>query len=213
MKRLAYFLLFLLAPVIAYAYTVGTPSNMVPANWAAYAVDPGASDSGATSTAYVTLKNLIDSIGASKKATIIFPHTGSGNTTGYTIATALDMSGNSNIMFQVEQGAQFKVSDGVSGITFPSPANIKAQPNQQILASGNSMFFSLPGVMYQEWYGAAGSGTTQYYLQTSSGVSNAIWQSGTSIFITMPSGTTGMVIGSEGIYIFDVSGTTRLTKK
>lgn len=213
MKRLAYFLLVLLAPVMAYAYVVGTPSSMVPVNWSAYAVDPGASDSGATSTSHVTLKNLIDDAGTTSQRTIIFPHSGSGDTTAYTISTALDMSGNTNITFQIERGAQFKITDGVSGITFPSPANVRAQPNQQILSSGNSMFFGLPGIIYREWYGDLGSGTTQYFLQTSSGVSNTIWQTGTSIFITVPSGATGMVIGSGGVYVFDNSGTTALTKR
>jgi hypothetical protein len=156
MKRLAYILLILLVPALAYAYVVGTPSNMVPGNWQAYAVDPGASDSGVTSTSQVTLKNLVTAIGTTKKSTIVFPHTGSGTTTQYTIGTALDLSSYSNITFQFENGAQLKVSAGVSGVTLPSPANISAQPNQQIM-SGTSLYFSSPGTVYPEWWGIDGT--------------------------------------------------------
>ena len=153
MKHLAYILLILLVPAIAYAYVVGTPSNMVPGNWQAYAVDPGAVDSGVTSTSQVTLKNLVTAIGTTKKSTIIFPHTGSGTTTQYTIGTALDLSSYSNITFQFENGAQLKVSAGISGVTFPFPASIKSQPGQQII-SGSSLFT----IRNEERNGLSGSG-------------------------------------------------------
>lgn len=190
MKRLYLILAILLIPALVYAYTVGTPPNMVPANWMAYAVDPGATDSGVTSTSQVTLKNLVTDIGTTKKATIIFPHTGSGTTTQYTIGTALDLSSYSNITFQIENGAQLYVSDGVSGVTFPSQGNIKAQPNQQIM-SGTSLFFAnAGGTASVRWFGANpdGSGDDNTSLQTAlnsvKGGGDLLIPSGTSYYTT-----------------------------
>lgn len=222
MKRLYLILAILLIPALVYAYTVGTPSNMVPANWAAYAVDPGASDSGVTSTSQVTLKNLVTDVGTTKKATIIFPHTGSGTTTQYTIGTALDLSSYSNITFQIENGAQLKVSDGVSGVTFPSQGSIKAQPNQQIM-SGTSLFFAnAGGTASVRWFGANpdGSGDDNTSLQTAlnsvKGGGDLLIPSGTSYYTTsatLVSGNTNTrLIFEKGAEIW-VSGvsTTLLT--
>jgi parallel beta-helix repeat protein len=122
-----------------------------------YFVNPGASDQGTDGNDY-SLLDLATTIGTTKKATVILPHTGSGTTTQYTIGTALDLSSYSNITFQFENGSQLKVSAGVSGVTLPSPANVNAQPNQQIV-SGTSLYFSNPGTVYPHWFGAKADGS------------------------------------------------------
>jgi parallel beta-helix repeat protein len=78
--------------------------KIIPDETYVYYVDATATDQGAaTSEADRSLKDLIDSIGTSKSATIILPHSGSGNTTTYTVTTAETVP--ANITLKVESGA------------------------------------------------------------------------------------------------------------
>jgi hypothetical protein len=97
-----------------------------------YYVNPGASDQGADGNDY-SLYDLATTIGTTKKATVILPHT---------VGTALNLASYSNITFQIENGAQIKVSAGVSGVTFPP--TVKVDPTQQWV-SGTSVYLS--GIM------------------------------------------------------------------
>ena len=109
------FILLVLTPV-SHAYTVGSPSAKLPPASSSYAPDAGAADQGVTDTGAVTLKNLVDEIGTSKSATIIFSHTGAGNTTTYTLTTSETIP--SNISVWREPGA---IIDGAGTITINGP--------------------------------------------------------------------------------------------
>jgi hypothetical protein len=63
---------------------------------------------------------------------------------------------------------------------------------------------------------STGSGVTvdagvTIFFETASGISNALWQYGGKLHLTTPTGTTGFYVGQNGVYVHDLSGTTRLT--
>lgn len=70
----------------------------------------------------------------------------------WVIDADLDLSSYSNIYFYMLPGAIFAVS-AASTLTLPSPANIIAQPNQQIKTGTGTMLFSTgTGVAYAGWW-------------------------------------------------------------
>ncbi len=147
------FILLVLTPV-SHSYTVGTPSAKLPPAFSSYAPDAGAADQGVTDTGAVTLKNLVDEIGTSKSATIIFSHTGAGNTTTYTLTTSEIIP--SNITTYIEPGA---IIDGAGTLTI----NGSFDPDlAQCFGSSITVAFG-SGVIekaYPQWYGAKGDGVT-----------------------------------------------------
>ena len=114
--------MFLVFPSICLAKSTRTTNEPV------YYVDPSNADQGVVGNGS-TIKDLATAIGTSTKATLVFPHSGTGVTTAYTVSTALDLSSYQNIKFQIENGAQLELG---SGVTLPSPSNVIAQPSQQI---------------------------------------------------------------------------------
>jgi len=106
MKRITVSMLILLVLFVApysHGFVIGDPPALTTPSFEKYAPDPAAADQGATDTSAVTLKNLIDAIGTSMKATIIFHHSGAANTTTYTLKTSEVVP--SNITLWFERGA------------------------------------------------------------------------------------------------------------
>jgi hypothetical protein len=80
-----------------------------------------------------TVKTICNSIGTTKKATIILRHDSGETNTDYVFANDLDLSNYSNINFVFENGARFFLSDG-NTIIF-STTNITATPDQHIFVT------------------------------------------------------------------------------
>jgi hypothetical protein len=118
-----------------------------------YYVDASAADQGAATTrADRTIKDLVDSIGTSKSATLVLPHSGTGNTTTYTLSTAEVLTSNIHIKF--EPGALLKPDLGIA-LTVASPEHIIASPRQQIFDTTNesdAVAFTVGGVVYVDWW-------------------------------------------------------------
>ncbi|GAI89633.1 unnamed protein product, partial [marine sediment metagenome] len=65
MKKLFWLIILsVLIPFSGYAYTIGAPPTMLPPAYSSYAPNSAAADQGVTSTIQITLKNLVDAIGA-----------------------------------------------------------------------------------------------------------------------------------------------------
>lgn len=148
-------------PWTVYSWVVddGTPTYtpLIP-----YVVDSSVSDQGAaTSQGNRSIKDFVDSIGSSKKATIYLPHTGGSNETTYAITTS--ESAGSNITFKIEPGAIIQPAASIS-LTIYSPENIIAQPTQKIIDttnnSTNPLLFTRGGTIYPPWLGALGDAST-----------------------------------------------------
>lgn len=104
-----------------------------------YVADPAESDQGATASGSGdTIYDIVQSVGTSKKATIVLPHTGAATTTTYTFDTSLDLSTYANIFIKPEQGAVITRTTGDETLTMYSYENIIKQPNQNI-DGGNSI--------------------------------------------------------------------------
>lgn len=112
----------LLTSITANAYTVGSPLTKLPPAYEANAPEAGATDQGVTDTGSITVKNLVDSIGTSKIATLIFAHTGAANTTTYTLTTSDTIT--SNIKVWMEPGA---ILDGAGTLTINGPLEADSQ--------------------------------------------------------------------------------------
>ena len=110
--------------------------------------DAGQADQG-VAVGSVTVKDFVDAIGATKTATIVFSRGSTGDTTDYTFLTSETIT--SNINCQFEQGARTAPALGIT-VTFYSPANIIAQPNQQIFSGTGIVSFSAPGVAHPGWF-------------------------------------------------------------
>jgi hypothetical protein len=120
-----------------------------------YYVDASASDQGAATTrADRTIKDLVDSIGTSKSATLVLPHSGTGNTTTYTVTTSETIP--SNITLRREAGA---ISDGAGTLTINGPFESGLT---QAFGSNITIAFGAGAAkeVYAEWWGAVGDGST-----------------------------------------------------
>ncbi|MFA5132938.1 MAG: right-handed parallel beta-helix repeat-containing protein [Candidatus Paceibacterota bacterium] len=102
-----------------------------------------------------TLKGICETIGTTKKATVVIPHTRADSTTTYAFATSLNLGSYSNIMFEFENGAYFSTSGGIT-VTLPSPSNIIAGPTQNIFSGSGTYAFSTGGTFRPEWWGVTG---------------------------------------------------------
>ena len=111
-----------------------------------------------------SLKDLIDSIGTSKKATIVFPHSDTGNTTAFVMSTSVDLTSYPNIFLHFEPGALHTPDAGIK-LTAYAPENILASQRQQIVDLTNNsddpMVFAKPGVVSSGWYGTVADDSTE----------------------------------------------------
>lgn len=92
-------------------------------------VDPSETDICATGNGN-TIKSIVDTIGGTEKATIVFIHTGAGNTTTYTCSTNETVS--SNFILEFEEGALI-APDASRTLTVHSFDNLIRRKGQQII--------------------------------------------------------------------------------
>jgi len=164
-----------------------------------YFPDAGQADQG-IAVESVTVKDFVDAIGVTKTATIVFSRGSTGNTTDYTFLTSETIP--SNITCQFEQGARVSIAI-TKTLTLPSPANIIAQPNQQIKTGSGILTFSTgAGRIYPGWWGVVSGGaavtnaTALAESITAAEVNDSIWH--------LPAGTyayngVGLTLTGDGI--------------
>jgi hypothetical protein len=112
-----------------------------------YYVDASATDQGAATTrADRTIKDLVDSIGAAT-ATLVLHHSGTGNTTTYTLTTSETIP--SNITLRIESGA---ILDGAGTLTQSGPLECGLY---QVFGSSVTVNFSAGSIekVCPEWWG------------------------------------------------------------
>lgn len=97
-----------------------------------------------------SVKYFVDDIGTSKSATLLFTHSGTGNTTTYTFSTSETIP--SNIQCVFEEGAILSVDSGKT-LTVNSPEHIIAGHSRQIMSGSGSLAFTNGGTVYSEWWG------------------------------------------------------------
>jgi len=120
-----------------------------------YFVDSTEADQGvATATGDKTLKDHVDAIGATKKATIYFLHDFDADETDYTLTTNLTVT--SNITTEFENGA---VLDGVGTLTVNGP--FKAS-QYKVFGSSITVLFGEGNIdnVSVKWFNATGDNTT-----------------------------------------------------
>lgn len=114
-----------------------------------YVVEQSSADQGDAGTDG-TLSYLVNHIGSSGGTIYI---TGDYD---YNISTSFTIPENINV--DIEKGARLSIDNGVT-VTFYSPGNIIAEPDQYIFAgSGIISFKSSTGAVYPCWWGAVGDG-------------------------------------------------------
>ena len=117
-----------------------------------YWVDYSEADQGAAGSGN-SVKDLVDAIGTTKKATLLFKHNAAdGDTTAYTFSTTESIP--SNFILAIQNGSIITIPTGIT-LTIDSPENIIASPRQQIfsLAGTGAVTFTKSGVVYPEWFG------------------------------------------------------------
>jgi hypothetical protein len=115
--------------------------------------DATEADQGATGNGR-SIKALVDDIGASKNAVICLLHSGSGNSTTYTLTTSETIS--SNIVLRIEPGA---IIDGAGTLTINGPFEAG---HYQVFGSSITVSFG-NGVLHHalaEWWGAIADSST-----------------------------------------------------
>jgi hypothetical protein len=165
-----------------------------------YYVDASASDQGAATTrADRTIKDLVDSIGTSKSATLVLHHSGTGNTTTYTLTTSETIP--SNITLRIESGAQI---DGAGTLTQNGPFECGLQ---QCFGSSITVVFGDGATkeVYPDWWGAIANGSTDVSIAVQASA-DAIGTTGATLFFhngTWDLETTGLALDSanEGLRI------------
>jgi len=123
-----------------------------------YFVDASASNQGATDATYDSAKDLIDAIGATKNATLVFAHSGGGNTTTYSFGTSETIP--QNIEVVIENGAILAIA---TGVTLTIDGSFQNGRNSCItLAGTGTVIFDKRFVnyLYPEWWGAIGDDST-----------------------------------------------------
>jgi len=123
--------------------------------------DPDAPDQGATDTKYTSVKNIVDEIGSTENATLIFRHNGVGNTTTYNFSTTEVITGNISVIR--EPGAILSDTGNIDLTIlgdFPPLSKIKCFDWD---GTGNIFFSSAitngkVSTVYPEWWGAIPSG-------------------------------------------------------
>lgn len=134
--------------IIAPDSNPGTKRWLLTSSNSKYYVNAAAADQGANTDR--SIKNLVDTIGGTKKATLVLTHTGVADETAYTLTTSETTT--DNITVEFEDGA---VIDGAGTLTAYSPENIKAGARQQI--TSGTLAFTVGGVVYPHWLGIDGT--------------------------------------------------------
>jgi hypothetical protein len=117
-----------------------------------YIADPTETDQGASGNG-ASIKDIVDSIGASLYATIVLPHSSAGDSTTYTLTTSEIIP--SNIKLEIKNGA---ILDGAGTLTINGP--FEAGLGQCFGSSITIALGSTVPLVYSEWWGATGDGST-----------------------------------------------------
>ena len=105
-----------------------------------YYVDASEADQGAATTGGAsTVKDFIDTIGATNKGTIVLPRGSTGATTDFTFTNS--ETATSNIYFQFEAGSRFSIASGKT-VTLGTPENVIAQPGQEISTGDGTLAYT-----------------------------------------------------------------------
>lgn len=163
-------------------------------------VDPSEVDQGAAG-AGASLYDILTALGSSKKATVYFPHNGTGNTTTYTVSTTYDASAYTNVTFEFENGAVLAVATGKT-LTLPSPANLVAKANEQIFSGAGTVAFNSGGVVYPDWWAVNTSpGTTDMHAAIEAADTSQGSNEGTISFISGAYKSSGDITFDSSIYL------------
>jgi len=109
-----------------------------------YVCDASAADQGATANSN-SLKSIVDALGATEEATIELPHTGTGDTTTYTVGTDLTIP--DTVRLIPHKGVRISPSTGVT-----LTANFEAGAYQIFAGDGTVTVNSYP--QDQAWWGS-----------------------------------------------------------
>lgn len=112
-----------------------------------YVCDASAADQGATTNSE-SLKSLVDALGATEEATIDLPHTGTGDTTTYTVGTDLTIP--ATVTLRVHKGARISPA---SGKTLTVDGIVQAGAYQIFAGDGTATVSTYP--QDQAWWGNA----------------------------------------------------------
>lgn len=154
----------------------------------AYVVDFSEADQGLAGNGN-SVKDIVDAIGATKSATLVFPHYDTGDTTTYTFATSETIPANFRVV--VEDGALLQLDNGVT-LTINGP--FEAGLYQAFTWTGTGKVDFSPGArkeVYPQWWGAVGDGTTDDKAAIQAAVDSiptgATYSGGGVVFFPVPS--------------------------
>jgi len=134
-----------------------------------YVCDASAADQGATTNS-ASLKSIVDSLGATEEATIELPHTGTGDTTTYTVGTNLTIP--ATVTLRVHKGVRISPS---AGITLTVNGIVQAGAYQIFAGDGTVTVSTYP--QDQAWWGSA-----QRLDVTNMNVATALNVGGSAVF-------------------------------
>ncbi len=143
--------------------TVWTMDNVQGDTQGNYIFYPDSTESDqCTSGAGNSFYDILNTLGTSKKATIVFGHTGAANTTTYTCSTSYDASSYENITIEFENGALLSIAT-TKTLTLPSPSHVKSGLTQQIysLTGTGKVAFDKGGTVIIESWGALGDNSNE----------------------------------------------------
>ena len=106
----------------------------------------------------LSVKDIVDAVGSTKKATMVFGHSGTGNTTTYTFSTSETITSNFDII--VENGVVISIA---TGITVTCEGTFSAGPFDIFTLTGTGKWSFSDGsvdCVYAEWWGAVADGST-----------------------------------------------------
>jgi len=117
-----------------------------------YFVDATETDQGVAGNG-LSVKDIVDSVGTTKNATMVFGHTGTGNTTTYSFGTNETIPSNLSII--VEAGAIISVATGIT-VTINAPFTANERTKCISLTGTGVIDFGEESIstVYPEWWGA-----------------------------------------------------------
>jgi len=123
-----------------------------------YFVNSAEADQGAVG-AGLSVKDIVDAVGATKNATIVFGHSGAGNTTTYSFGTNETIPTNIDVI--VEAGAQLAIATGVT-LTINGPFQANKRIKCIALTGTGVVSFGEESVseVYPEWWGGVADRST-----------------------------------------------------
>jgi hypothetical protein len=139
-----------------------------------YICDASATDQADTANSN-SIKSLVNTIGTSLEATIVLPHSGTGNTTAYNVLQALDLSTYDNINFVIQRGSI--ITSAANAVTIQNFGD----PDYQIF-SGTAISILGQDFIRPEWWGADNTGSDDCKAAIDSAVNSISATGGTIRF-------------------------------